>query len=380
MTKIDVRTNSKDKLLFTPGPLTTSITVKEAMLRDFGSLDSEFLTIVQSIRARLLALGPYPCEDYECVLMQGSGTYVVESVLSSVIPRDGKLLVMVNGAYGRRMAQMARIHGIALDVFEVAENMKFTPELVAERLAICSGITHVALVHCETTSGILNQAEEIGRVVSDAKAVYIVDAMSSFGAVPINMKRSHIDFLISSANKCIEGVPGFGFVLANRRALESAKGNARTLSLDLHDQWASMEASGGHFRFTPPIQTLLAFEQALNELDEEGGVKVRGERYRQNHRTLCMGMKAMGFEAYLAEEDQSFIITSFRYPLDPAFDFSDFYAKLWSLGFVIYPGKLSKDSCFRIGTIGRITATDIDGLLEAIHAVLLQMEVLLPAG
>lgn len=380
MMKLDVQANSKDKLLFTPGPLTTSRTVKEAMLHDFGSLDSEFLAIVQSIRSRLLTLGPYPRENYECVLMQGSGTYVVESVLSSVIPRDGKLLVMVNGAYGRRMAQIARIHGIALEVLEVEENRKFSWELVAERLATCSGITHVALVHCETTSGILNEAEAIGRVVSDAKAVYIVDAMSSFGAIPIDMERAHIDFLISSANKCIEGVPGFGFVLANRRGLESAKGNARTLSLDLYDQWASMESSGGHFRFTPPIQTILAFEQALHELDEEGGVRARGERYRQNHRKLCAGMKAMGFEAYLADEDQSFIITSFRYPLDPAFDFSNFYSRLRSLGFVIYPGKLSKDSCFRIGTIGRITHTDIDGLLEAIHSVLHRMEVCLPVS
>jgi len=330
MMMTNMAVSGRDKLLFTPGPLTTSMTVKEAMLRDLGSLDGEFLALVQSLRSRLLALGSYPRESYECVLMQGSGTYVVESVLSSVIPRDGKLMVMVNGAYGRRMAQIARIHGIALDLFELAENRKFTAEIVAERLAASSGITHVAVVHCETTSGMLNQVEEIGRVVSAANAIYIVDAMSSFGAIPIDMTGAHISFLISSANKCIEGVPGFGFVLANRHTLESAKGNARTLSLDLYDQWAIMESSGGHFRFTPPIQTLLAFEQALNELDEEGGVRARGERYRQNHRALCMGMKAMGFEAYLAEEDQSFIITSFRYPVDPRFDFSNFYAELWS--------------------------------------------------
>jgi 2-aminoethylphosphonate-pyruvate transaminase len=196
--------------------------------------------------------------------------------------------------------------------------------------------------------------------------------MSSFGAVPIDMAGSHIDFLVSSANKCIEGVPGFGFVLANRRALAAAKGNARTLSLDLYDQWAGMEADG-HFRFTPPIHTILAFEQALNELEEEGGVQARGERYRQNHAVLCNGMKALGFEIYLVEEDQSFIITSFRYPLDPAFNFADFYKRLWALGFVIYPGKLSNELCFRIGTIGRITTVDIEGLLTAIRSVLQDM-------
>jgi 2-aminoethylphosphonate-pyruvate transaminase len=362
------------KLLFTPGPLTTSSTVKEAMLRDLGSLDSEFLATVRNIRTRLLDLGPYPHEDYECVLMQGSGTFVVESVISSAIPWDGKLLALVNGAYGRRIAQTARVHGIALDVLEVAENVKFTPQLVAKYLATNPGITHVAVVHCETTSGMLNQVEEIGHVVHGAGAVYIVDAMSSFGAVPIDMAGSHIDFLVSSANKCIEGVPGFGFVLANRRALDSTKGHARTLSLDLYDQWAGMEADG-HFRFTPPIHTILAFEQALNELAEEGGVRARGERYRQNHIALCRGMKEIGFEIYLAEEDQSFIITSFRYPPNPAFHFADFYQRLWELGFVIYPGKLSNESCFRIGTIGRIATADIEALLTAIRRVLQGMGV-----
>ena len=367
--KMNMETISKDKLLFSPGPLTTSATVKKAMLRDLGSLDSEFLASVHEIRMRLLDLGPYPREQYECILMQGSGTFVVESVISSAIPRDGKLLVLVNGAYGRRIAQTARVHGIALDVLEVAENRKFTPALVADSLSPAMGITHVAVVHCETTSGMLNQVEEIGHVVHNAGAVYIVDAMSSFGAYPVDMVGSHIDFLVSSANKCIEGVPGFGFVLANRRALDAAKGNARTLSLDLYGQWAGMEADG-HFRFTPPIQTILAFEQALNELNEEGGVRARGERYRQNHIALCRGMKEIGFEIYLAEEDQSFIITSFRYPSNPAFEFAAFYERLWELGFAIYPGKLSHELCFRIGTIGRITVVDIEALLTAIRRVL----------
>jgi 2-aminoethylphosphonate-pyruvate transaminase len=366
--------SNPSKLLFTPGPLTTSNTVKEAMLRDLGSLDRDFLASARNIRTRLLELGRYPRDTYECILMQGSGTFVVESVISSAVPEDGKLLVLVNGAYGRRMAQIARVHGIALDVLEVAENKKFTADLVRAHMASVANLTHVAVVHCETTSGMLNQVEEIGHVVHDSGASYIVDAMSSFGAVPIDMAGAHIDFLISSANKCIEGVPGFGFVLANRRALESAKGRARTLSLDLYDQWAGMEADG-HFRFTPPIHTILAFEQALNELDEEGGVPARGERYRQNHIALCRGMKALGFEIYLAEEDQSFIITSFYYPSNPAFRFDEFYERLWHLGFAIYPGKLSHDSCFRIGTIGRITTAEIEALLKTIPRVLHEMGV-----
>jgi 2-aminoethylphosphonate-pyruvate transaminase len=287
-----------DKLLFTPGPLTTSLSVKEAMLRDLGSRDAEFLAVVHGIREKLLELGACPRSEYECVLMQGSGTYAIETVISSAIPPDGRLLVLVNGAYGRRIVQIARTHSIAVEVAEVAEDCKITAALAAERLA-GGGVTHVAVVHCETTTGILNPIEEIGRVVSGAGAVYIVDAMSSFGAISLDLSASRVDLLISSANKCIEGVPGFGFVLARRSALEAAKGRARTLSLDLHAQWAGLEGDG-QFRFTPPTHVLLAFDQALKELDQEGGVAGRGDRYRRNHLTLCRGMRNLGFEAYLA--------------------------------------------------------------------------------
>ena len=366
--------SAPDKLLFTPGPLTTSATVKRAMLRDLGSLDEEFLARIRAIRLRLLALGPYPYEDYECILMQGSGTFVVESVISTAIPRGGRLMVLVNGAYGRRIAQIARIHGIDVDLFELPENRRFTADLVRERLRQVQGITHVAVVHCETTSGILNEVEAIGRVVRDVGCGYIVDAISSFGAIPIDMIGANIGFLIASANKCIEGVPGFGFIVINRRALHAAKGNARTLSLDFYDQWDGMEADG-HFRFTPPIQVLLAFEQALNELDEEGGIEARGERYRSNHETLCRGMTSLGFRVFLAPEDQSFIITSFDYPSDPKFQFTEFYERLWRRGFAIYPGKLSQHACFRIGTIGRITTVEIEALLGAIELVLQEMEI-----
>ena len=361
-----------DKLLFTPGPLTTSSSVKEAMLRDLGSRDAEFLAVVRGIREKLLALGACPRSEYECVLMQGSGTFAIESVISSAIPPDGKLLVLVNGAYGRRIAQIARIHTIPVEVAEVPEDRKITAELAAERLVEGSGITHVAVVHCETTTGILNPIEEIGRVVAGAEAAYIVDAMSSFGAIPVDLSAGRVDFLISSANKCIEGVPGFGFVLARRSALVAAKGRARTVSLDLHAQWAGLEGDG-QFRFTPPTHVLLAFDRALQELDQEGGVAGRAERYRQNHLALCRGMRELGFEAYLAAEDQSYIITSFRYPVDPAFQFEEFYSRLSHLGFVIYPGKLSRESCFRIGTIGRIYTADIERLLGAVQSVLSEM-------
>ena len=365
-----------DKLLFTPGPLTTSATVKAAMLHDPGSRDRGFLRIVREIRERLLALGEAASEnaggEYECVPMQGSGTFAIEAVVSSAIPPDGKLLVLVNGAYGRRIAHMARVHGIETETLDALENRKIQSEAVADRLAVARGITHVAVVHCETTTGILNPIEAIGAVVKRAGAAYIVDAMSSFGAIPVDLAGAHIDFLISSANKCIEGVPGFGFVLARRSRLLEAKGCARTLSLDLHAQWAGLE-SDGQFRFTPPTHVLLAFHQALLELEAEGGVAGRSARYRENHSALMRGMKELGFEAYLEPEDQSCIITTFRYPRHGEFRFEQFYTRLSDLGFIIYPGKLTAEPCFRIGTIGRLTPPDIDALLAAMRRVLGEM-------
>lgn len=365
---------STTKLLFTPGPLTTSASVKAAMRRDAGSRDREFLETVREIRRRLLAIGGAAAPDYECVLMQGSGTFAIESVISSAIPRDGRLLVLIDGAYGRRIAQIARVHGIETEALDVAENHKVTPEEVAAKVEAMPGVSHVAVVHCETTTGILNPVEEIGSVVKRAGAVYIVDAMSSFGAIPIDLASCNIDFLISSANKCIEGVPGFGFVLASHERLMEAKGRARTLSLDLYAQWAGFEADG-QFRFTPPTHVLLAFEQALLELEAEGGVAGRAARYAANHATLMRGMKELGFDAYLSQADQSYIITSFRYPDDPHFSFEELYNRLSDSGFIIYPGKLSQEQCFRIGTIGRLSPADIDALLDAMRIVLTRMGV-----
>jgi 2-aminoethylphosphonate-pyruvate transaminase len=369
-------TNSK--LLFTPGPLTTSASVKAAMLHDAGSRDHEFLRTVREIRERLLQIGgaaaPTAGGEYECVPMQGSGTFAIESVVSSAIPREGKLLVLVNGAYGRRIAQMARVHGIDTETVDVAENRTIPPDALAERLAGSRGITHVAVVHCETTTGIVNPIETLGAVVEPAGAAYIVDAMSSFGAIPVDLAAARIDFLISSANKCIEGVPGFGFVLARRARLLEAKGRARTLSLDLHAQWAGLE-SDGQFRFTPPTHVLLAFHQALLELDAEGGVPGRAARYSANRATLMRGMAELGIEAYLAPEDQSCIIATFRYPPHPAFRFEELYGRLSDLGFIIYPGKLTAEPCFRIGTVGRLFQSDIEALLGAMRRVLAEMGV-----
>lgn len=359
----------KDRILFTPGPLTTSRTVKQAMLRDLGSRDHEFIGIVREIRRRLVTLGDAAEADYTAVLMQGSGTFGLEAVVSSTIPQGGKLLVVVNGAYGRRIVRMASILRIETHVVECLENRKPDLKRLASAIAADPSISMVATVHCETTTGIVNPIREIGRIAHAAGAKYFVDAMSSFGAIPVSLPECHIDYLVSSANKCIEGVPGFAFVLARLDALRQTKGWARSLSLDLYDQWAGLEGNG-QFRFTPPTHAILAFHQALLELEAEGGVAARAARYASNYRTLVAGMRKLGFQEYLAEEDQGAVITSFRYPQDPRFDFSGFYDRLNARGYVIYPGKVSDADCFRIGNIGRIFESDVKDLLAAIGETL----------
>jgi 2-aminoethylphosphonate-pyruvate transaminase len=367
-----------DKLLFTPGPLTTSATVKQAMLHDAGSRDPAFIKRVRDIRGQLLQLAGVTREaGYEAVLMQGSGTFGVESVISSVLSREGKLLVIVNGAYGERIVTMAARHGIPATVLRTDEDRLPSVPAIEAALTADARITHVVAVHCETTTGILNPVEAIGQVVKRHQRGFIVDAMSSFGAIPLSLAGAGIDFLISSANKCIEGVPGFAFVLARREALLASEGRARTLSLDLLAQWQGLEKDG-QFRFTPPTHSLLAFAQALSEHAQEGGVAGRGARYRANHTALVNGMTAMGFRPYLAPEVQSCIITTFHYPADPKFVFEQFYQRLFARGFVIYPGKLTRLECFRIGNIGRLYPKDVQSLLAAIAAVLKEMGLAMP--
>jgi len=360
----------KDPLLFTPGPLTTSATAKAAMQRDIGSRDADFIELVAGIRSELLHIAGVSREQgYEAVLMQGSGTFGLESVISSVIPPEGRFVVLANGAYGERMATIAERLGISTRLARWPENESPQPAAVQRLIEEEPAATHVAMVHCETTTGILNPIHEIARIVKAGDREFILDAMSSFGAVPLDLRRLEIDYLISSPNKCLEGVPGFSFVLARRAALEATKGRARSVSLDLLAQWEGLERNG-QFRFTPPTHALLAFASALEELREEGGVAARAARYRASHETLRAGMRRLGFAEYLPAERQSNTITAFRYPDDPSFRFEDFYHRLRARGFVIYPGKLSQADCFRIGTIGRINEEDVGDLVAALAEVL----------
>ena len=352
-------------LLLTPGPLSTSKSVKAVMLRDWCTWDDDYNAIVQQIRRRLVELAT-PQDGFTAVLMQGSGTFSVESVLTSAVAKDRKLLVLANGAYGERMERIATQAGIHVEVQNSGELSPPDLTRLEQSLARDSRISHVAVVHCETTTGMLNPVEEIGRIVKSTGRTYIVDAMSSFGGIPMDIAELGADFLVSSANKCIQGVPGFGFVIARRTEMENCRGRARSLSLDLYDQWRTMEEQQGKWRFTSPTHTVRAFSQALCELDGEGGIEARYQRYKKNHATLVYGMQLLGFKCLLDEKYLSPIITAFYSPQAPGYSFAEFYARIKAQGFVIYPGKVTEHETFRIGNIGEVNPPDIERLLRSI--------------
>ena len=360
-------------LLLTPGPLTTTRTVRESMMQEYSTWDVDYNGIVQSIRTRLveLATGDAANPDtHTAVLMPGSGTFTVESVVGSVIPSDGKLLVLNNGAYGARITTIARM--LKVDTVELGQAEIEPTDLgqVEQMLADDPAITHVAMVHCETTTGMLNPVEAVGEIVRRLGRVFILDAMSSFGGIPMSMELTGAHYLISSANKCVQGVPGFGFVVADRAMLEATEGWSRSHSLDLFDQWRVMETNGGKWRFTSPTHVVSAFARALDELKDEGGIEARHSRYVANQKTMVKGMRALGFRTLLGDDLQSPIITSFYYPDDAEFEFQKFYDALKSRGFVIYPGKVSHAQCFRIGSIGDVQPEDMTGLVGRISEVI----------
>ncbi|MDX1713661.1 2-aminoethylphosphonate--pyruvate transaminase [Vreelandella venusta] len=366
--------HSQAPYLLTPGPLTTSHATKAAMLRDWGSWDDDFNRVTADVRAQLLAMAEAASDVYACVPMQGSGTFAVESALACATDPNGKVLVLMNGAYGKRAAQLLDMMGRRYVTLDKGDYLPPQPDEVAALLQQDADITAVFLVHCETSSGILNPLEAIAEVVRDHGKTLIVDAMSSFGGVPISLAKTPIDVLISSANKCIEGVPGFGFVIIRQTLLAAGKGRAHSLSLDLHAQWDYMERTG-QWRFTPPTHTVVAFQAALAQHREEGGVAGRCARYTHNRDALVKGMRALGFSTLLDDEWLSPIITTFLSPSVPAFEFKTFYAALKTRGFLIYPGKLTDVDSFRIGCIGQLDTAVVEQLLSVIQDALTDMNV-----
>jgi len=362
----------RDPWLLTPGPLTTAQSTKRAMLHDWGSRDSAFIAMTARVRRRLgeIAGGG----ELVAVPLQGSGTFVVEAALGTFVPRTGKVLILVNGAYGARMARICQVMGRAHATLETPEDVPPAPAVVDGALAGDPAITHVAIVHCETTSGILNPVREVAEVVTARGRRLVIDAMSAFGALPLDMTALGCDAVMASSNKCLEGVPGIGFIVARGAALAECEGNAHSVSLDLHDQWRYMERTG-QWRFTPPTHVLAALDHALELFVAEGGVAGRGARYARNCRVLVDGLRALGFETLLPDHLQAPIIVTVRTPADPRFRFETFYEALSRRGYVIYPGKLTVADSFRVGCIGRLGEAEMRGALGAMRVTLEEMGV-----
>ena len=363
-----------EPFLLTPGPLTTSYQVKAQMLRDWGSWDDDFRAMTQEMRDRLLALIGDGAEAFDCVPMQGSGSFSVEAMLGTFIPTSGKALVLANGAYGQRSAQTLQYLNRDHIILDKGDYLPPRGEMVAQILAQDPAITHVVAIHCETSSGILNPIEEISQATYAAGRALLIDSMSAFGALPLDANQIRYEALVSSANKCIEGVPGFGFVIARKTALEAAKGNSHSLCLDLHAQWAHMNKTG-QWRYTPPTHVVAAFLEALRAHEAEGGVAARGARYRQNRDVIVEGMRSLGFETLLKDRWLSPIIVTFFCPADPKFKFEHFYALMKKKGFIIYPGKLTRLDSFRIGCIGQLDAHTMRQVVCAAQETLNEMDV-----
>jgi 2-aminoethylphosphonate-pyruvate transaminase len=360
--------------LLTPGPLTTAYMVKEAMLRDWGSWDGDFRAMTSDLRRQLLEIAGDAKGEFDCVPMQGSGSFSVEAMLGSFVPRDGKVLVLSNGAYGKRIAQTLSYLGRDHVTIDKGDYMPPRGIEVATALDADPAITHVVVVHCETSSGILNPLKEISDTVYAHGRKLLVDSMSAFGAVPAGLADFRYEAIVSSANKCIEGVPGFGFLIARKSELEAAKGRSHSLSLDVHAQWDYMNKTG-QWRFTPPTHVVAAFLEALRLHREEGGVAARGARYARNRDVMVAGMREAGFETLLADRWLSPIIVTFFSPAHPAFAFDRFYSLMKDKGFIIYPGKLTVVDSFRVGCIGRMDEHVMRRVVEAARSSLTEMGV-----
>ena len=361
----------RDPILLTPGPLTTSLATKAAMLRDWGSWDSNFNAVTARVRERLTAI-INGVATHVCVPMQGSGTFSVEAAVNTLVPRDGHLLVMVNGAYGRRMARLTEMMGRKLSVIEAADDAAFGVADVTRVLDADPSITHVGLIHCETSTGILNPLAEIAAAVAARGRSIIVDAMSSYGALPIDAARTPFDALVAASGKCMEGPPGMGFVFVRKSVLEKRAGNSTSLSLDLHDQWQYMEKTT-QWRYTPPTHVVVALDAAIEQYRAAGGQPARLARYTANCQTLIAGMTELGFRVFLDAKVQAPIIVTFHAPADAKYAFKAFYDRVRDKGFILYPGKLTEVETFRVGCIGAVGPEEMRHAVNVVRDTLAEL-------
>ena len=358
-------------ILLTPGPLTTSNRTRQAMMVDWGSWDDRFNQLTASVCRQLLAI-LNGAESHHCVPLQGSGTFAVEAAIGTLVPRNGKVLVLINGAYGKRLAKICEVLGRQFSIFETAEDEPTTAADVDRLLHADAAITHVALIHCETSTGILNPLAQIAEVVKSHGKRLIIDAMSSFGALPIDAREIPFDALIAASGKCLEGVPGMGFVFAEKAALAASQGNCHSLAMDLFDQHTYM-AKTGQWRFTPPTHVVAALHEALLQYAEEGGLPARHQRYANNCQALLDGMAELGLRSFLPAAIQAPIIATFHAPSDPRYQFKAFYERVKAKGFILYPGKLTQVETFRVGCIGHVDADGMRAAVKAIAEVLHEM-------
>lgn len=362
----------RDPILLTPGPLTTSLATKTAMLHDYGSWDADFNRLTASVCQQLLAIINPAENEFVCVPLQGSGTFAVEAAIGSLLPKDGKLLVLVNGAYGKRMAQLTQMMGRACAVLDAGETEAIDTEQLRSYLAAHPEISHVGVIYVETSTGILNPLQQIADIVHAAGRRLIIDAMSAFGALPLDSRSLRFDAVIASSNKCLEGVPGMGFVLARRTALMEAEGNSHSLSLDLYQQWTYMQRTG-QWRYTPPTHVVAALASALDQYQQAGAQAGRLARYQQLCDHLLQGLQRLGLRSFLPADIQAPIIVTVHAPAHPNWNFQQFYELVKQRGYILYPGKLTEVESFRIGCIGAIQAADLDGALAAIADALALM-------
>lgn len=358
-------------ILLTPGPLTTSDRTRNAMLRDWGSWDSDFNRITARIRERVLDI-VHGKGTHECVPMQGSGTFSVEAAVGTLVPRDGHVLVPSNGAYCQRLARICRVLGRKVTTIDYTEDRQVQPDDVERALAADPSITHVAVVHCETGAGVLNPLHEIALMAARHGCGLIIDAMSSFGAIEIDARKTPFDAVIAASGKCLEGVPGMGFVVVRRSTLEKCEGNCHSLSMDLYDQWVYMEKTT-QWRFTPPTHVVAALDEAIAQYIEEGGLAARGGRYARNCKALVDGLAALGLRSFLDQSIQAPIIVTFHAPDDANYDFKTFYQEVKKRGYILYPGKLTQVETFRVGCMGHFGEAGIPGAVEAIGQTLKAM-------
>jgi 2-aminoethylphosphonate-pyruvate transaminase len=362
---------ANDPILLTPGPLTTALATRESMLRDWGSWDAAFNRITQTVCADLLEI-VHGRNNYVCVPLQGSGTFAVEAAIGTLVPRRGCVLVPNNGAYCARIVKILQRLGIAYVELALREDEPVGAAAIEEAFHAGSRITHVALVHLETSAGLLNPLDEIAEVCRRHGKSLIVDAMSSFGALPVDLRHGGIDALISASGKCLEGVPGMGFAIVRRALLEASAGQSPSLVLDLYDQYTYMQKTT-QWRFTPPTHVVAALRAALDQFLAEGGQPARGARYARNCQTLIEGMRTLGFRPFLKAAVQAPVIVTFHAPDDPTWRFEDFYAAVRDAGYVLYPGKLTQVETFRVGCIGAIDANDMRNAVAAIGRALVTL-------